>query len=87
MSTLIAVRGTAMSNINSQVFARAVMRAQALHDGSWNNELWVHKIMHHEAAEIACKEFGLGSEWVRPIYLLNVCAWNDIQMWAKEQKP
>jgi len=66
-------------------FATLVEAAQQIHEESWSDEEKRYLKSHHKAAWEACAKLGVDYDWSKPVEYLNFAAWNDIQIWAKEQ--
>ena len=63
-------------------FAEAVELSQKIYEESWDEEKQIYQIPPDRAADLALKQLNLPSEFILPLYLLNLFAWNGIQNWA-----
>lgn len=67
-----------------KLFSELILLAQEIRDTSWNHKTRRHRMDQHDAALAACLLKGVEPIWAWPLELLNGCAWNDIQNWARE---
>lgn len=72
----------------TQKLAKAILLAQDIRERSWTyspgKEHGFYTTDHDEAAKQACEKLKMDNELIQVVYLLNVTAWNNVQIWAKE---
>lgn len=67
-------------------FKAIVLDAQGIYENSWNKRTKKYKLTQHDAAVKACENAGQPKEWAMPVQLLNITAWNDVQLWTNGGK-